>query len=96
MKKPLMLVALAVLIAVAIKKAKSQRESEWHGLTESDVRSKLDSKLPGRIPDDKRSAIADKVVTKMRDRGVISADPDAADAEIDLRKDDEPAESSHS
>ena len=96
MKKPLILVALAVLIAVAIKKAKSKRESEWHGLTESDIRSKLDSKLPGRIPDDKRSAIADKVVTKMRDRGVISADPDAADTEIDLRKVDEPAESSPS
>lgn len=69
------LVALAVLIAVSIKKALSQRESEWHGLTEDDVRSKLDAKLPSRIPDSKRSEISDKIVAKMRDKGVIGDEP---------------------
>ncbi|MDH3730257.1 MAG: hypothetical protein OES13_03870 [Acidimicrobiia bacterium] len=74
------LVAAVVLIAVAcIKKAKSHRESEWHGLTESEARSKLDDKLPSRVPDDKRSAISDKVIAKMRDRGVIDEDRDVAD-----------------
>jgi hypothetical protein len=77
-KKRLLLGVAAVLIAVCIKKAKSGRGSEWHGLTESEARSKLDAKLPSRIPDDKRSAISDKVIAKMRDKGVVSEDSDAA------------------
>ena len=78
-KRRLTLVAVVVLIVVCVKKARSDRESEWRGLTEGEVRSKLDAKLPGRIPDGKRSAISDKVVAKMRDRGVIIEEPDAAD-----------------
>jgi hypothetical protein len=31
------------------------------------------------MPDDKRSAISDKVVAKMRDRGVIREDSDVTD-----------------
>lgn len=71
-KRLLILVVLAILIAAIVKKARSHRESEWHGLSESDARAKLDAKLPSRIPADKRSVISDKVITKMRDRGVIS------------------------
>ena len=74
-KRLIVLVLLVVVIAACAKKAKSHRESEWHGLTESQARSKLDAKLPGKIPAEKRSAISDKVVAKMRDRGVISEDP---------------------
>ena len=74
-KRLILLVLLLVVIAVCAKKAKSHGESEWHGLTESEARSKLDAKLPGKIPAEKRSAISDKVVAKMRDRGVISEDP---------------------
>ncbi|MEA2000685.1 MAG: hypothetical protein U9N84_02170 [Actinomycetota bacterium] len=47
------------------------RKAEWQGLTESQVRDKLDSRLPGRMPDEKRAAVADKVVSKMRGRGVL-------------------------
>lgn len=78
-KRRLILAIVAVVIVLGVKRAKSSRESEWHGLTESEVRSKLDAKLPGRIPDDKRSAISDKVVAKMHDRGVISEDPVVTD-----------------
>lgn len=74
-KRLILLVLLVVVIAACAKKAKSHRQSEWHGLTESEARSKLDAKLPGKIPAEKRSAISDKVVAKMRDRGVISEDP---------------------
>ena len=74
-KRLILLVLLVVMIAACAKKAKSHRESEWHGLTESEARSKLDAKLPDMIPAEKRSAISDKVVAKMRDRGVISEDP---------------------
>jgi hypothetical protein len=78
-KRLIVLTLLIVVIAACGKKAKSHRESEWHGLTESEARSKLDAKLPGKIPAEKRSAISDKVVAKMRDRGVISEDPAVPD-----------------
>ena len=71
----ILLTLLIVVIAACAKKAKSHRTSEWHGLTESEARSKLETKLPSKIPAEKRSAISDKVVAKMRDRGVISEDP---------------------
>jgi hypothetical protein len=74
-KRLIVLVLLVVVIAACAKKAKSQCQSEWRGLTESEARSKLDAKLPDKIPAEKRSAISDKVVAKMRDRGVISEDP---------------------
>lgn len=77
-KKRLLLAVVAVLLVACMKKMKSHRESEWHGLTESEARSKLDAKLPSRIPDEKRSAISDKVIAKMRDRGVVGADLDVA------------------
>jgi hypothetical protein len=73
-KRLILLVVLIAVIASCAKKAKSHRESEWHGLTESEARSKLETKLPGKIPVEKRSAISDKVIAKMRDRGVISED----------------------
>lgn len=97
-KRRLILLVVAVLIVVAVKNAKSRRESEWHGLTESQARSKLDAKLPSRIPDDKRSMISDKVMAKMRDKGIVIADvsdepsstaqatsDDTADETVDVR-----------
>lgn len=71
----ILLVLVIAAIAACAKTAVSRRESEWHGLTESEARSKLDAKLPGKIPAAKRSAISDKVVAKMRDRGVLSDSP---------------------
>lgn len=75
-KNRMILIALLIVaIAACAKTAKSRRESEWHGLTEREARSKLDAKLPGMIPAEKRSAISDKVVAKMRERGVLSDNP---------------------
>ena len=73
-KQRLIMVAVVLLIMMAIKKAMSHRQSEWRGLSESEARSRLDARLPSRIPDDKRTAISDKVVAKMRDRGVLRED----------------------
>ena len=70
----IVLVLLIGVIAACAKKATSHKESEWHGLTESEARAKLDAKLPGKIPAEKRDVISDKVVAKMRDRGVIVED----------------------
>ena len=74
------LVGLALLggaIAVASKMLGSKK-SNWEGLTESEVRDKLEQRIPSRVPDDKRAAVADRVVTEMRDRGVLADDGDAA------------------
>ncbi len=55
---------------------------EWptEGLTESEVRDKLNSRLPDRVPDEKRAAVADAVVSKMRAKGVLRVE-DAPPAE---------------
>ena len=44
-----------------------------------EIREKLEARLPSRIPDDKRAAVADKVVSKMRERGVIREEDDTAE-----------------
>jgi len=54
-----------------VAKLVSGKKSEWRGLTESEVRQKLDSRLPDRVPDQKRAAVADKVVSKMRTQGLL-------------------------
>jgi len=86
-KRWVLLVLLIGVVAACAKKSKSHRESEWRGLTESEVRSKLEMKLPDKIPAEKRSAISDKVVAKMRERGVISEDPAVLDDAGDLADD---------
>ncbi|MGI9645731.1 MAG: hypothetical protein ACR2O6_10530 [Ilumatobacteraceae bacterium] len=79
-KTLILLLVLIVVIAASAKKSRAPQRSEWHGLTESQARSKLDAKLPDKIPAEKRSAISDKVVGKMRERGVIVDDDAGADA----------------
>ena len=95
-KKRLILSVLVIAVIAMItgcgKKAKAKHDSEWHGLTESEARSKLDAKLPGKIPAEKRSAVSDKIVAKMRDRGVIAEDLTVPDDASELIDDaDEPA-----
>jgi hypothetical protein len=70
------LVIGAVAMAARLVGAK---KTEWEGLTESQVRDKLDTRLPDRIPDDKRAAVADKVVAKMRSRGKLAEDEATSD-----------------
>lgn len=74
-----LLIAGVAALAACGKKASAKRRHEWHGLTESEARAKLDDKLPGKIPADKREAITEKVVAKMRDRGAITDDEVAPD-----------------
>lgn len=50
---------------VAVKK-------EWSGLTEPEVRARLDAKLAGRVDDEaKRREISDKLIAGMRDKGLL-------------------------
>lgn len=70
------LLKLALLIGgiAAVSKMVTAKKAEWEGLTENQVREKLDAKLPEQMPEEKRSMVADKVVTKMRERGVLGED----------------------
>ena len=83
MKKFLFLAALIGLIALIARKAKADRE-QWQGLSEDELRGRLDQRLPGQIPDDKRELIAETIVTKMKDRGAIAEETIDIDEPIDL------------
>ena len=80
MKKLLKLVLIVGGIA-AVAKMVGAKKAQWEGLTESEVRAKLDAKLPNRMPADKQAQVADKVVAKMRARGVIVEDEPVPEAD---------------
>jgi len=61
---------LAGLVAAVVKLVSTQK-ADWQGLTEGEVRDKLHIKLDSRIPSQKVDQIGDKVVEKMRQRGVL-------------------------
>ena len=72
--KKFLKIALVIGGIAAVAKLVGAKRSEWEGLTEAEVRAKLDQKLPSRIPADKQAAVADKIVAKMRARGALSED----------------------
>ena len=75
MKKKLIGLALLAGAIAAASKVIAGKVSDWQGLTESEVRRKVETRIPSRVPEEKRAAVADRVVTKMRDRGVLSEEP---------------------
>ena len=90
--KKLLKFALIVGGIAAVAKVVAAKKGEWHGLTEAQVRDKLSNRLPDRMPAEKQAAVADKVVAKMRERGVLTedetaepetAEPEAADTEAE-------------
>ena len=78
--KKLLKLALMIGGVAAVARLVSAKKSQWMGLTEPQVREKLERRLPGRMPDEKRAEVADKVVSKMRERGVIREEDDIARA----------------
>ena len=70
MKKLIKFAMIIGAVAVAARLVGSKK-AEWEGLTEAQVRGKLDERLPDRVPDEKRAMVADKVVEKMRSRGKL-------------------------
>lgn len=72
--KRLLKVLFVVAIVAAIAKLVMMKQ-EWAGFTEAQVRDKLDAGLARKVEDaEKRKEIADKVVSAMRDQGVIRED----------------------
>jgi hypothetical protein len=59
----------------AVTKVVASKKKEYYGLTESEARAKFEAKLGPRIGDEKASEIADQVIPRLKDSGVIKPDP---------------------
>lgn len=74
MKKLLLLAGVIGLLALIIKKRSTDR-TDWKDLTASEARDRLNDRFPERVPADKRDMVTEKIVTKMREKGVLADDP---------------------
>ena len=70
MKKLILLIVIVAIIGTVAKLAHAKK-AEWYGLTESEVRDKLDTKISDRLPQAKKVHMQDAIVKKMRARGAL-------------------------
>ena len=77
--KKLVFLALVVGALAVLARFVAAQKAEWQNLTESEVRSKLDAKLPGRVPTEQRAEIAETIVSGMRERGMLREESPAGD-----------------
>lgn len=75
MKRLIKLAVIGALIGGVVKFV-SNTKKDFQGLTETQARAKLDSKLPSKMPAEKRAEVTDKVVSAMKDKGVLVSDAD--------------------
>lgn len=80
MKKLIKLLLIAGIILALVKLVQHKKEA-WVGLTETEVRDKLESKLSARVPSEKLTNIQDKVVAKMSDHGKLADEPEDSEPE---------------
>ena len=73
MRKFLFVAAIFSIIALISKKAR-QDKAAFQGLTETEARDRIVQHFPEKVPEERRDAIADTIVSKMRDRGIFSID----------------------
>ncbi|HEY5889239.1 MAG TPA: hypothetical protein VIW94_00875 [Acidimicrobiia bacterium] len=78
------LALFAAVIAIIARFVMSKKE-EYSGLTVSEARAKFEEKLGPRLGEDTASDIADTVVEKLREKGILIDDPifDAVDKVVD-------------
>ena len=71
------MIKLAVFFGIlyAAGRFVAQKKGEYAGLTETQARDKLMEKMSPRIGEDTAGEIADQVIPKLKDRGIIKADP---------------------
>lgn len=75
MKKLFKLAVFAGIVA-GVAKLVQAKKAEWSGLSESQVREKLDTTIGRKVDDpEKMTEIGDKVVAKMKERGMIEPAP---------------------
>ena len=76
---------LVVGIISAIAKFLSDRRKDFYGLTESEARAKFESKLGPIIGEERATEVADQVIPRLKESGVL--EPDAMDKAADKAKD---------
>ncbi len=69
--KKLVKLALIIGAMAVLAKVVGAKMAKWRGLTESEVRDKLESRLPKWVPGEKRAEITDEVVSGMREKGAL-------------------------
>lgn len=72
MRKRILVAAVLAMMALCALKMRSRKRAEWHGISETEARTRLDARIPHRIPEEKRAVVTDRIVAKMRERGVIT------------------------
>ncbi len=88
MKKRIIGLALVAGAIAAVAKLVTTQKAEWQGLNEAEARAKVEERLPSRVPDEKRAAVADKVVEKMRERGVLQDEPAETPSDVEVEADE--------
>lgn len=73
--------ALIVGLLYGAGRLLAEKKNEFAGLTEEQARTKLIEKLGPRLGDDTAAEIADQVIPKLKDRGIIGSDPMEAAAD---------------
>jgi hypothetical protein len=66
---------LVVGALAAITRVVASKKKEYYGLTESEARAKFESTLGPRIGEEKAHEVADQVIPRLKDSGVIKPDP---------------------
>ncbi|MGB7859197.1 MAG: hypothetical protein WBM90_01725 [Acidimicrobiia bacterium] len=51
-----------------------QKKEEFYGISESEARVKIETKLGPRMGEDKAAELADQIIPKLKEKGVIKAD----------------------
>lgn len=71
------LIKLAVFLGLATAVARfiARKKDEYAGLTESEARAKFVDKVGPKLGDEAAEDIADQVIPKLREKGLIKADP---------------------
>jgi hypothetical protein len=82
--RTLVRVLLVVGIISAIVKFLSDRRKDFYGLTEAEARAKFESKLGPIIGEDRAAEVADQVIPRLKESGVL--EPDFVDKKVENAK----------
>jgi hypothetical protein len=83
--RTLLKILVVVGIVTAIAKFISDRRKDFYGLTESEARAKFESKLGPIIGEDRAAEVADQVIPRLKESGVL--EPDGMEKAVDNVKD---------
>jgi gas vesicle protein len=82
--RTLLKILLVVGVVTAIAKFLSDRRRDFYGLTEAEARAKFESKLGPIIGEDRAAEVADQVIPRLKESGVL--EPDGMDKAMDKAK----------